>query len=133
MKAGEVRGLHWEDLDHQAGIIHIRHNWQNLEGIKEPKCGSARDVPLSGAVRELAEACREKGAGPLVFGRKDGKPLCHAWFRLAMIAEMVNAGVNKTMICGDGREAVDDSEQRQRNITFHSLRTPWYPCSGRPA
>jgi integrase len=122
MRLGEVRGLHWDDLDPKAGVIHIRHNWQDMEGIKDPKCGSAREVPLPNTVRELAEACRKKSAGPLVFGRKDGKPLCNGYFRLALIAELVAAGVNRTVALGDGKKAVDDSGRRQRNITFHSLR-----------
>jgi integrase len=124
MRLGEVRDLHWEDLDRKAGIIHIRHNWQDLEGVKGPKCGSVRDVPLPATVYALAEACRKEAAEPrpLVFGRKDGKPLCNGWFRLALAAELVSAGVNGVLVKEDGREAVDDSEQKRRNITFHSLR-----------
>jgi integrase len=118
MRLGEVRGLHWDDLDPQAGVVHIRHNWQDLEGIKAPKCGSDRDVPLPSAVCEAAAACREQAAGPLVFGRKDSKPLCNGHFRLALIAELAIIGVNKRV----GKTAIDDSEQRERNITFHSLR-----------
>jgi integrase len=122
MRLGEVRGLHWDDLDPEAGIIHIRHNWQDMEGIKAPKCGSARDVPLPAVVYEAAEACREKLAGPLIFGRKDGKPLCNGYFRLALIAELAGAGVNTVITREDGTKLIDDSGQRKRNITFHSLR-----------
>jgi integrase len=122
MRLGEVRGLHWGDLNPGEGVIHVRHNWQDLEGIKEPKCGSTRDVPLPGVVYEAAEACREESPGPLVFGRKDGKPLCSGYFRLALIAELAAIGINKRIPQEDGREVIDDSEQRKRNITFHSLR-----------
>jgi integrase len=122
MRLGEVRGLHWEDLDGDAGVIHIRHNWQDLEGIKAPKCESSRDVPLPAMVSRLAEACRGQSPGPLVFGRTDGKPLCNGYFRLALIAELVAAGVNG-VLCREGAAGlVDDREQRRRNITFHSLR-----------
>jgi integrase len=122
MRLGEVRGLHWSDFDPGTGIIHIRHNWQDMEGVKSPKCGSERDVPLLGAVYEIAKACRDKSPGPLVFGRKDGKPLCNGYFRLALIAELAAVGINKAITREDGREIIDDSEQRRRNITFHSLR-----------
>jgi integrase len=117
MRLGEVRGLHWKDIDPKAGIIHIRHNWQDMEGIKEPKCGSSRDVPLPEALREVTETCRKTAAGPLVFGRKDGKPLCNGYFRLALARELAAAGIGKVLSGG----TVDDSERRQRNITFHSL------------
>jgi integrase len=109
MRLGEVRGLHWADLDKKSSVIRIRHNWQDMEGIKEPKCGSAREVPLPAVVYEAAEACRQKSAGPLVFGRKDGKPLCNGYFRLALISELEAAGI-------------PDAERKARNITFHSLR-----------
>lgn len=122
MRLGEVRGIHWEDLDPEAGVIHVRHNWQDLEGIKGPKCGSVRDVPLPSVVYELAQDIRENSAGPLVFGRKDGKPLCNGYFRLALIAELATIGVNKVITQEDGKKLIDNSGQRQRNITFHSLR-----------
>jgi integrase len=122
MRLGEVRGLHWEDIDREAAVIHVRHNWQDFEGIKSPKCGSTRDVPLPATVHEVAEACRKESPGPLVFGRKDGKPLCNGYFRLALIAELAAIGINKRVIQEDGRELIDDSGRRKRNLTFHSLR-----------
>jgi integrase len=122
MRLGEVRGLLWEDLDPEAGIIHIRHNWQDLEGIKGPKCGSFRDVPLPSVVYEMAQEVREKSTGPLVFGRKDGKPLCNGYFRLALIVELAAIGINKVMVQENGKKLIDNSGQQRRNITFHSLR-----------
>jgi integrase len=112
MRIGEVRGLHWEDLDPEEGIVHVRHNWQDLEGIKPPKNGEPRDVPLPRAVREAGEAYQagmSGQAGPLVFGRKDGKPLCNGYFRLGLIADLEAIGISA-------------EEQRRRNISFHSLR-----------
>jgi integrase len=122
MRLGEVRGLYWGDFDPGAGVIHIRHNWQDMEGIKGPKYGSDRDVPLPAAVYGLAEECRADSPGMLVFGRKDGKPRCNGYFRLALIRELTVTGINKLIVRSDGSELVDDSEQRRRNITFHSLR-----------
>jgi integrase len=58
MRLGEVRDLLWGDIDPEAGIIHIRHNWQDLEEIKAPKNGEPRDVPLPLAVKEAGEACQ---------------------------------------------------------------------------
>ena len=122
MRMGEVRGLHWEDIDPEAGVIHIRHNWQDLEGIKDPKWGSARDVPLPAIALETARACRDASDGPLVFGRKDGKPFSNGYFRLALIAELAVSGLNKAIVQEDGKTLIDSSPQRLRNITFHSLR-----------
>jgi integrase len=109
MRLGEVRGLHWKDIDREAGIIHVRHNWQDMEGIKTPKNGEARDVPLPSTVYEAAGACGEGDGGLMIFGRKDGKPRCNGYFRLALIAELSTIGITP-------------EDQAMRNITFHSLR-----------
>jgi integrase len=119
MRIGEVRGLHWSDIDPEAGVIHIRHNWQDLEGIKAPKSGEPRDVPLPQAVKEAGEAYQEgrpAAAGELVFGRKDGRPLCNGYFRLGLIADLEAVGIS-------------GEEQRRRNISFHSLRHTYITLS----
>jgi integrase len=90
----------------QAIRVHVRHNRQDLEGIRPPKNGEPRDAPCPGR-------CGRPGmpgqAGPLVFGRKDGKPLCNGCFRLGLIADLEAIGISA-------------EEQRRRNISFHSLR-----------
>ena len=45
MRLGEIRGLLLQDI-HQDRI-EIHHNWQDDEGLKTPKLGSKRDVPIS--------------------------------------------------------------------------------------
>ena len=124
MREGEVRGLHWEDIG--EGVIRIRHNWQDFDGLKDPKCGSFRTVFLDDALKAALEAYRkEKGnpAGGLVFSReKDDRPMCINFFRQAFRAELEAAGIpggwrwKKPMPEG----YVD--EQKRRNLTYHSLR-----------
>ena len=45
MRMGEVRGLRWGDIE--DGLIRIRRNWINGEGLKAPKCkgGTVRQNP----------------------------------------------------------------------------------------
>ena len=105
MRLGEVRGLHWEDID--GDTIHIRHNWQDLEGIKTPKCGSERTVPLPEAVKKLVRTVPREGA--LVYGRPDGKPLCNGYFRNSCIRELKAIGIDK-------------DAGKDRRLSFHSLR-----------
>jgi integrase len=112
MRQGEVRGLLWEDVDTKARTIHIRHNWQNMDGLKPPKCNSVRDVPIPAALASaLADYRKEKGKPNtgLVFERGDGRPYCISYFRKAFLASLEAIGISA-------------AEQTERNLTFHSLR-----------
>jgi integrase len=112
MRLGEIRGLHWQDIDEEAKVIHICHNWQDMEGVKQPKNGSMRDVPLPDVVVQAVKSYLKKAktpSMPLIFGRKDGKPFCNGYFRLTLIRELDAIGIPQ-------------AAQRERNITFHSLR-----------
>jgi integrase len=112
MRLGEVRGLHWSDIDRKAGVIHIRHNWQDLEGIKDPKCGSRRTVPLTDGVRKALESIKTGGEKPKNFvlpSESPGKPRCCGYFRLALIRQLEGIGIT-------------EEDKNERNISFHSLR-----------
>lgn len=55
LRAGEVMGLHREDLDFRARTIHVRRNWTRWR-LGTPKNGKARKVDMS---KGLAEALKE--------------------------------------------------------------------------
>jgi integrase len=127
LRIGEVRGLCWEDADETAGVIHIKHNWQDIDGLKGPKCGSAGDVPFPRQTREVFEAYRAETGNPtegLVFARKkDGKPYSNSHFGILFAKELEAA----TGIKGQWRSRKKEpegwvNEQAARNLTFHSLR-----------
>jgi integrase len=124
MREGEVRGIHWEDTE--GGVIRIRHNWQDGDGLKDPKCGSFRTVFQDGALREILEAYREERGNPangLVFGRqKDDKPLCVSFFRKAVIAELEAIGITGEWNSRKPKPAGFVNEQGRRNLSFHGLR-----------
>jgi integrase len=115
MRRGEVRGLQWGDIDTENGEIHIVHNWQDLEGVKGCKAGSARTVPLPEPVRNALEAVREFHRDPapdaFVFDstEKPGQPHCPEFFVNALRHCLETIGIT-----------ADD--QQKRNITLHSLR-----------
>lgn len=61
MRAGEVLGLSWEDIDFDNRTLHVRHQQQRLEKgifITEPKYESSRIVSMDGAL--IAELLNEK-------------------------------------------------------------------------
>jgi integrase len=105
MRVGEVRGLHWEDIE--GDIINIQHNWQDDEGIKVPKCGSKRRVPLPDIVKRILTAITREGN--LIYGRKDRKAMCNGYFRNCFIRELEAIGITK-------------ADREERNLSFHSLR-----------
>ena len=124
LRLGEVRGLCWEDV--KDGVIHIKHNWQDLDGLKGPKFDSWRDVPLPRAAAEVLSAYHGDCGFPesgLIFARgKDNKPLCNGFFRLAMNKELEAVGIAGTWVSRKEKPEGYVNEQAARNLTFHSLR-----------
>jgi integrase len=111
MRRGEIRGLQWGDIS--TGLIHICHNWQDGEGIKEPKRGSRRIVPVPAILLRVlnlvGKDAKNFSADAFVFDGITGKPLGNTFFRNALIRELKNIDISS-------------DEQKRRNITFHSLR-----------
>jgi integrase len=113
MRRGEVRGLQWADI--QDGLIDIRHNYIDGEGLKSPKCGSFRKVPYGAAVAACIDAvratARHTGENDFVLEslRIDGEPVTENHFRQGLTAVLSSIGITP-------------EQQRARNITPHSLR-----------
>jgi integrase len=123
MRRGEVRGLHWEDIG--GGILDIRHNYIDGEGLKAPKWSSTRQVPIPQAVQKLLDTVRSQSrhAGGLIFesGRND-IPLSANYFERAIAAELAAIGIpGKWKGKGDAPQGYAN-EQKRRNLSYHSLR-----------
>ena len=129
MRRGEVRGLKWGDIE--DGLIQIRHNWVDGEGIKAPKCkgGTAREntrtVPLPGAVSAMLDVVKQISVNPapdcFVFEGRDG-PLSNNFFRYGFETELKGIGISGTWTCKEPPPEGYINEQRHRNLTFHGLR-----------
>ncbi|NLU09404.1 MAG: site-specific integrase [Tepidanaerobacter acetatoxydans] len=59
LRRGEVLGLQWKDIDWKASIINIRHNMTD-EGLKAPKSGETRTIPLTEAMKEILKEQKRK-------------------------------------------------------------------------
>ncbi len=70
LRAGEVFGLDWQDVDLKRQVVRVRQNWSK-DGLGTPKSGKPRDVPLTDdLVAVLKTVPRE---GEIVFPyRQDG-------------------------------------------------------------
>jgi integrase len=114
LRMGEARGLAWADVDEASGLLHIVHNWvDEREGVKRPKCGSARDVPLPAAVLEAVKLCRAiapEGSQFVLFNEKrtdrpTDKQVLERGFRTIL-----------------GKISIYDETRKTRNLCFHGLR-----------
>jgi integrase len=113
LRRGEVRGLQWGDIS--EGLITVCHNFQDGEGIKAPKCGSARTVPVPGSVETALEKVRALYGGPasgefVIAGpASPGQPVSPQFFQRGIQAELAAIGIPA-------------HEQKARNLSFHGLR-----------
>jgi len=119
MRRGEIRGLQWGDIS--EGIITIRHNYVNADGLKSPKIKggtvvkNSSPVPLTQDVEAVLEMARRysdnTGASDFVIQSriKQGTVVSAEYFRSALERELRSIGIDK-------------NAQKERNITFHSLR-----------
>jgi integrase len=118
--------LQWGDIG--DGLISVCHNYQDLEGVKAPKCGSSRIVPLPDSVKAALEEVRKIVLNPrpdsLVMESltRPGKPFCNTHFTKHLSRILSAIGIPGEWA---GKEAPPEgyvNEQQRRNLTFHSLR-----------
>jgi integrase len=76
LRLGELRALHWDDLDLAAGLIRVERSWDAREGMMEPKSRAGRrTVPVAAVLRDhLVEHRMRVGRSGLVFGRSAERP-----------------------------------------------------------
>jgi integrase len=113
LRRGEVRGLRWRDI--ASRIITVCNNYQEREGLKAPKCGSNRRVPVPGSVQAALDTVYSLFGSPgpeeyVMAGLiTPDKPLSTKYFQRALAGELRIIGI-------------PDDEQKRRNLTFHGLR-----------
>jgi integrase len=78
LRRGELRGLRWEDIDFDAGVIHVERGWDEKEGPIEPKSRKGtRAVPIASVLRaHLAQHKLRSGrsSNNVVFGSRPDHP-----------------------------------------------------------
>lgn len=109
LRAGEVLALRKSDIG--DSILHIRHSWSTMDGLKSPKNGEARKVPLlpeiRGELMKLLDENPHKTDDPFVFyGLLPDKPMDTKILIAGLKAACKTAGIDVAA----------------RGIVFHSWR-----------
>lgn len=114
MRRGEAIALRWEDIDWEAGMIHVRKNAPYIKGA--PVLGTTkttngmRDIPVIGNLKELLEP---EENGYILHGRESEKllPQCtfvRNWDRIGVQIELYGATSHilrhtfLTLLAGEG-------------------------------
>ena len=112
LRLGEIRGLLWGDIG--DGIITVRHNYVDDEGLKPPKSGSTGTVPFTGAVRAAIEEVRRVSLNPaperfvMESLRCPGKPYAKSFFDDALKKELAAIGIPGEWRSVAGRKSPPD-------------------------
>jgi len=115
MRQGEILALRPADLQQrgESGYINVRYAMDRVYGLKEPKCGSFRVIPLSIKMRSLLYAFTEAenlASEDFVFhGDSRNKPIDYKATNRALYRALAKIGINSVA-------------RKERNITFHSWR-----------
>ncbi len=119
LRMGECFGLEPGDID--GNIIHIVHNWvDDKEGIKAPKCGSKRDVPMPAVVKEAIELCLSiapEDSRFVLWNEKDPTRPCDK--------NMIERGFTLMLLALN----ITPEERKTRNLCFHGLRHAYVSMS----
>jgi integrase len=110
LRSGEVLGLKAEDIG--LDRLFIRHSYSPLDGLKNPKNGEQRQVPLLPEVREKLLELAEKNPwddGFIFYSDKAGQPMDHKLLNDGLYESMIKIGISK-------------EEKEKRNVIFHSWR-----------
>jgi integrase len=108
MRSGEVLALKQGDIEERT--LNVRHSWSAFDGLKAPKNGEARKVPLLPEVRErLLELAGDNPYGPegfIFYGNLEDKPVDRS---------VLLGGLHDTL-------AAVGIDAEARGIVFHSWR-----------
>ncbi len=112
MRMGEVQALQVQHV-HSDHVL-VCHGWERKYGLKEPKWGSAREIPIPTMVAthllEVVSISPYQEPEDLIFWGVDRRsPIQHREIEMQLYAAMDAIGVKQ-------------DERRRRNVSFHSWR-----------
>lgn len=131
LRASELRGLRWQDIDLKAGKLHVCQRADRFNKIGSPKTKAAdRIVPLPPMlVKELREwklKCPRKGTLGLAFPNAEGNVEWHTNVVLrGLQPTLIKAGVTKPVTDAEGKPVRGDDGKplvEAKYTGLHALR-----------
>ena len=123
-RMGEVRGLLVDDV-HRDHIV-IQHSWEEGHGLKEPKYGSVRAVPIGPRVYDaLDTVIREYRPEAIVFYGFNGDrsvPVSKTHINKSLVYALVNLRLPESMRNDTKKRERIARVYAERRVTFHSWR-----------
>lgn len=122
LRASELRGLDWRDVDLEAGEVHVRQRADRYNQLGNPKSAAGeRTVPLTPAVAAALSAWKEeRGGAGLVFGNGKG--------HVESLANIINRGLVPPQLAAGlvvETDQIDDDglpKARAKYTGMHALR-----------
>jgi integrase len=125
LRAGELSGLRWLDMDLKNEKIKIIHSVSKYEGEKTTKSGKPRIAPYPKILQTILEPHRGKPEG-YVFSIKNSEPLAYDALRSAMRKARDKAAKD---IIAEKKDSKDDTEITNEEwgkgvtkLSLHGLR-----------
>jgi len=119
LRAGEISGLRWGDIDLENETIKVIHSINLHEGEKTTKSGKPRVTIYPKALQALIEPYRGKPDEYAFSIQKDGRPLSYHALRSAMRRAIEKVIKEKNTDYGDKEKK---PEKGIPKITLHGLR-----------
>ncbi len=110
MRKGEILALHGSEVHREH--LEVKYSWSASEGLKPPKNGYTRIVPLTPLLYAELETLREMRGNGLLFSLDNQKPI-----NLKTLSDAFVHALDKIKIS----EAV----RKSRNLSFHCLRVTY--------
>lgn len=110
MRAGELAGLRWDDVDLDRRLITVQRSFDG-----PTKAGYVRYVPVLDPLLPLLRSWRLRHPGRLVFTNRDGNMLRESG---RIFQEVLHRVLSKA----DLEPWTDDKGRRRHYVTFHGLR-----------
>ena len=115
LRCGEIRALRWRHIDFETNTIKVIENYTDDDGLKEPKAGSFRLIPIFGKVLDvLIELKRTNPYG----GEQYDYVLPNVEREKPLAAITIKRGFEKILDKID----IDKNVRVKRKLSFHSMR-----------